>query len=522
MAMVALGRKIGSAFVVTWGPQGAVTRFAQEQGISRQWVYREAQQVAAVLEGTSSRQQLERLQADNAALRHELAHWQRQAAQSVVLDEDKQAELATVGQALGVTLAQCQTLLEVLRPGQVLSVPSLGRRTRAAGQQAGALLEVFDALARPQVREAAVDEIYVRAPALMMVEPESLCWVAGRLTAEVSGAAWAQEFAALANLEQVLRDGGTALAKGVALVNEQRHALGQAPLVDQGDHFHALRPGGVGLRQAEKRARKAWAAAEAAEQALATCLRQGHKATGAAVRASHAWRQAEQALDAWGALERGWQQTKDALRLLTPAGELNTRAQAEAVLAQSLSQLPDNAFAKTKAQLQQPEMLAYLDRVHDQLEKLPFPAELTQAALRQETLRQRPALLRGETPHAAALRGLLLVGAVVLGKADELGQQAVTAVRQILRRAYRASSLVECLNSVLRMQQAQHRKLTQGLLNLKRLYWNCHTFRTGRRRGTTPYQRLGVPWPKGARWWDVLKWTPEQLREKLSTTPQAA
>jgi len=44
----------------------------------------------------------------------------------------------------------------------------------------------------------------------------------------------------------------------------------------------------------------------------------------------------------------------------------------------------------------------------------------------------------------------------------------------------------------LRMQQAQHRKMTQGLLNLKRLYWNCHTFRTGRRRGTTPYQRLDV------------------------------
>ena len=81
------------------------------------------------------------------------------------------------------------------------------------------------------------------------------------------------------------------------------------------------------------------------------------------------------------------------------------------------------------------------------------------------------------------------------------GQQALAAVREILRRAYRASSLVECINSVLRMQQAQHRKMTQGLLDLKRLYWNCHTFRTGRRRGTTPYQRLGVPWPEGLRWW---------------------
>jgi hypothetical protein len=75
---------------------------------------------------------------------------------------------------------------------------------------------------------------------------------------------------------------------------------------------------------------------------------------------------------------------------------------------------------------------------------------------------------------------------------------------------------------VLRMHQAQHRKMTQGLLNLKRLYWNCHAFRTGRRRNTTPYQRLGVPWPPGMRWWDVLKLTPEQLRAKLSTAQMAA
>ena len=67
------------------------------------------------------------------------------------------------------------------------------------------------------------------------------------------------------------------------------------------------------------------------------------------------------------------------------------------------------------------------------------------------------------------------------------------------------------------MQQAGHRQMTQGLLDLKRLYWNCHTFTTGHRRKTTPYERLGVPWPDGLSWWEVLKLTPEQLREKLST-----
>jgi hypothetical protein len=308
----------------------------------------------------------------------------------------------------------------------------------------------------------------------------------------------------------------------VALENAQRQAQGRQALLDQGDHFHALWKGGVGLRKAEMRARKALAQAEVAEQALKECSRQGHKETGPTIRARLAWKKAEQAMDAWQATERLWQQTREALPLITPQGELNTRATAEAVLAQTLPQLPDSDFAKTKRQLQRPEMLNFLDRVQEQLAALPLPPEITQAAVQQEALRRRPDLLKGDDPRAAALRGVMLACAVVLGKADAVGQQAVTAVRDIFRRAYRASSLVECINSVLRMHQAQHRKLTQGMLNLKRLYWNCHTFRTGRRRGTTPYQRLGVPWPEGLRWWDVLKLTPEQLREQLSTATRAA
>jgi cell division protein FtsB len=517
MGMVALRRRIGSAFFVVWGQYGEVSEFAQQQGISRQWVYREAKQVSDTLEGTQARADIERLRNENAALRAEVEDLKRRVAVAVVLDEEKQAEFAGVGQSCGVTLSQCHTLLEVLIPGKPLSRASLGRRTQALGEKAGRLLEVFDEYARQQVREGAADEIYVRDPVLMVVEQESLCWVCGRLSEEVSGAAWSQEFGCLPNLEQVARDGGTGLAKGVALLNAQRREQGQEPLVDQGDHFHALWKGGVGLRRAEKRASTALAEAEEAQKAVDECARQGQKQTGPAVRASHAWRNAEKAMDEWRDTERTWQQIKEALLLVTPEGELNTRAKAEAVLARTLPQLPDSDFAKTKRQLQRPEMLNYLDRVQDKLKKLPFPEEVKQAAVRQEALRRRPELLKEENPKAAALRGVMLVGAVVLGKTGGAGQQAVAAVKEIFRRAYRASSLVECINSVLRMQQAQHRRMTQGLLDLKRLYWNCHTFRTGRRRNTTPYQRLGVPWPKGLRWWDVLKLTPEQLRERLST-----
>ncbi len=79
-------------------------------------------------------------------------------------------------------------------------------------------------------------------------------------------------------------------------------------------------------------------------------------------------------------------------------------------------------------------------------------------------------------------------------------------VARVLRQAVRASSAVECMNSVLRMHQSRHRTVTQGLLDLKRLYWNCRAFREGKRRGHCPYEHLGLKLP-GYRFWDLL-WMP--------------
>jgi len=520
MGMVGPERRIASAYFVIFGKYGDVTRFAQECGVCRQWIYREAAALRNAL--ASARQERDELRAQLRQAHELRAELEARLAQSVVIDAAKQSELACVGQARGVTLRDCRELLQVLIPGQALSVAELGRGTHAAGKKAGELLAVLDEVARQKVREAAADEIYVKDPVLMVVEPESLCWLSGRLSDEVSGEAWSREFAQLPNLEQVMRDGGKGLAKGVALVNEQRQEEEKKQVVDQGDHFHALRHGGVGMNKAKRQAQKALADAEAAQKQLDECARQGQSRTGIATRASHAWKKAEQAMDTWQEREQLWEKTKQALQLFRPDGALNTRAQAQAVLAETLPQLPDSDFAKAKRQLQQPEMLNYLDRVQEKLAALPFAEEVKQAAVHQEGLRRRPEALQAENTKAAALRGVLLMCAVVLSKAGDEGLQTAAAVKDIFRRAYRSSSLVECINSVLRMHQAGHRRMTQGLLDLKRLYWNCHEFGAGRRRQTTPYERLGVPWPPDLQWWEVLKLTPEQLRDKLSTTNMAA
>jgi hypothetical protein len=516
MGMVAREQRIASAFAVVCGRYGDVLRYARERGICRQAVYRESAWVLANLEGNHWRQQVADLQQQVRQLRQRVAELEARLAQAVVLDDEKQTEVACEGQARGISLPDVHALLDRLRPGRIASVATLGRRTKAAGERSGALLAVFDEYARARVRQASADEIYVTEPVLMVVEPESLCWVSGRLIQTLSGQAWAEEFRQLPALEQVTRDGGSALAKGVATVNQERQEQGQAAAADSLDHFHTLRGGSQGVRKQEGRLRSALAEADDCQAALDRQRRHGKSENGYRHKARDRWAKAEQAYDTWQEQDAVWQKTKAALQLITPEGELNTRARAQAILAETLPQLPDADFAKPKRMLQQRQTLTYLDEVQRKLAALPVPSEIRQAAVRQECLRRRPELCQGESPQAAALRGVLLVCAVVLAKAGAVGQQAVQGVQAIFRNTWRASSLVECINSVLRMQQARHRKMSQGLLDLKRLYWNSHRFRSGRRRGTTPYERLGVPWPPGLGWWDVLKLTPEQLRDKLS------
>jgi hypothetical protein len=522
MSIVASPHRIASAYVVFFGVYGAVTRQAQQRGVHRQTIYREAAATLVDLEGVALRQELAAAQAQVGQLQSRVTELERDLARAVVVDPDRVARFAAEAQAEGMSLPVAQRWLAQLLPGHAPSVATLGRRVQATATRVGQLLPVLDDFARAEARQASADEIYVPAPVLMIVEPESLCWLTGSLTTQVTGEVWAGQFANYPALEQVTRDAGSGLRKGVALHNEQRRQKKLPAVADQLDHFHTLREGGRAQGKGERRFRQAFAKAEVAQHELDDQQQQGIYTRGLGTQVSFLWRQAEKVLDEVQETERAWQQTQAALRLFTPAGALNSRAQAEAVLAETLPRLPDADFAKAKRQLLQPETLTYLDEVERKLAALPATAELKEAAVRAEGLRRHPELLQGESPSAAALRALLLLGAVLLSKAGEEGSAVTKAVRSILRTTWRASSLVEGINSVLRMHQARHRKLTQGLLDLKRLYWNCHTFRTGRRKGQSPYQRLGLKLPEGLDWWELTKMTPEQLRDRLSALKQAA
>jgi hypothetical protein len=340
----------------------------------------------------------------------------------------------------------------------------------------------------------------------------------GRLAEHADGPTWAQEFQAYPALAQVSRDAGTGMAKGLATVNAERQRVGQRPIADQLDHFHTLREGGRALRITQARAQRALTKAEEVQKEVDHLQRQGQSVAGHATHLATCWRRAEQCLDDWSRKERAWQRVQDALRLYTPGGELNDRARAEDVLAEVLPVFTGVEWAKTKRLLLRATTFTFLDQVQEQLATLPVAAEVRAAAVRREGLRRHPELLQGDTVQAAALRGLAVVLGLVLAKAGAGGQAAIAGVHALFRQTWRASSLVEGINSVVRMQQARHRRMTQGMLDLKRLYWNTRAFRCGKRKGQSPYQRLGMGLPE-ITWWELLKLTPEQLREKLSAPP---
>lgn len=343
----------------------------------------------------------------------------------------------------------------------------------------------------------------------MVVEPESLCWVTGRMVQARDGVTWAEEFARLPALEAVIRDDGTGLGKGIKLERARRRAHGLPDLNDTLDVFHTLREGGRAVRKTWGAAARALERADAAQKGFDKRARQGQSRQGHGAPLKRLWRQAERLWDQAEAAETAWKQARSAFELFTPEGRLNDRAQAEAVVAAALPHLGGAAWAKTRRLLLRRESFTFLDQVHDRLAALGLDPEVLSALLDVEALRRQPWRL------SAGTRGWALVRTVQLTKACGDWREEARRVRAVLRGVWRASSLVECVNSVARMQQARHRKMTQELLDLKRLYWNLRRFRIGRRKAQTPYGLLGLKVPDLS-FWEFLKLTPEELRKKLS------
>lgn len=524
MLHVTVATWMGNAAAVLSGPWGAVTRRAHQSGSSRTAVYTHAQRVVQAVTreqagGPSDDalwQENERLKAENAAL------WQAWS-EAEELSEAKQRAFAGSGCAMGLRLSQIVTLFAIVLPlGAVPSRAMVGRWMQAAAAQARRLLVVLDLACQARVRVLCLDEIFWhREPVLMAIEPHSMAWMAGQRGPDRRGESWCEVITHWPSLEHIIADGGQGLERGVKLAHAARGAQDEAaaPVSRQAitmglDVLHTQRELERVIQRQWQHAEQQLDMASQADTKVERSKRQGCDPRGVSGVAGRAWRKAERLVDQAGNAQEAVQQITAALAGFDAQGRLSCRQTAQAQLDEASQRLQGAWWNKVKRLLRDERTLRHLDRRSEHLTAAVSEPVWRDALTHLWYVNNQMQQAQGDA--CVRLRQLVVIEQVLCERLCPQWQSASRCVDALLRDAVRASSAGECVNSVVRMHQGRHRHVSQGLLDLKRLYWNCRVFREGKRKGKSPYALLGLNLPS-SNWWQLLQMAPEELEQKLLT-----
>jgi hypothetical protein len=497
MRTLPTGHWIANAAAGLTGSYGAITKQAQQTGCSRQSVHDHTFKVVAAVEaqrgGGPTREELIE---ENETLRREnvqLWEWLFQAIEFPLL---KQQNFTVVALAMGLSLNQTLVLLAIVLG--TLAPPSrstIHRWVHAAGEAAGMVLKRLDHSCRTLVLIGCLDEIFFHGrPVLVGVEPRSMVWFLGKKADNCQGSTWFEELQPWTSLDYVVSDAGTGLQAGIAQMQKHRLKTQQVPLEKALDVFHTKQEAQRVLRTLWNHVERLWEQAEAATRAVEKSQRQGHDSRGLTTAARGAWNRASIAFHEYDKEEWGWKQAELALSVFRPDGQLNDRSWARGQVALALPQLSRREWSKVRGFLQEEESFTFLDRLHSQLRDLPGAEAVRDDLVHLWWLRRQGSRKPRETA-GGGYHLLAMVQQVLCQKLDPNWRESYRRIAAVLSQTVRASSAVECMNSILRMHQSRHRTMTQGMLDLKRLYWNCRVFRGGKRKGLCPYEHLGLQLP---------------------------
>ena len=507
---------IGNAAAVLSGTWGAVTRRSEQSGYSRTAIYTHATRVVqAVVNEQAGELSYEELWAENERLRADNQELWQAWAEAEELSESKQRELASAGSAMGLSLTQIVILLAIVLPSRMVpSRATVGRWVQQSAQQSSAILRVLDRACQRWVLVLCLDEIFFhREPILMGVEPISLAWLAGQRGPDRSGESWCKVIEQWPTLEHVVADGGQGLERGLKLANEARsqtqepEAEPPAPITMGLDVFHTQREVERVLQRLWKQVESQMETAAKADAKVAQAKRRGQDPRGLAGSAGRAWRKAERLFEEAVQAQEAVEQIQGALGWFDASGHLYTREQAQQALDEATPLLQGERWKKAKRMLSDVRTLSHLDRLGEQL-RLAVPEPMLRDALAHLWYLLK-ALKQAEGDDRGYWSQLVAIARLLCARLCPDWKMGYVKVDELLRQAVRASSAVEGVNSVVRMHQGRHRHVSQEMLDLKRLYWNCRVFREGKRKRHSPYDLLGLKLPISD-WWQLLQMDPKE------------
>ena len=376
------------------------------------------------------------------------------------------------------------------RDGQV-SAGWVNGQLQKAGAAALAILQKKEL--RYAIKEAAIDELFRhRQPILCVIDPNTLLATVPQAAENRKGETWQATLKQFPNLEFVVSDQASGLRKGVQDCPQD--------IAHQYDVFHFKREVGRWLRSQEARC---YELMEQVEQAR-RWTQQPRLLDSARIQARIEYRQQAAALDE-RLLAFDWLEVivgylyESFMPYDTRRKQLRTRTDAEAVFDEVLSLLKEIKLINPKPLISmiegaRPGLLTFLTVLAKKLARLEVrwhvvsgsrSAAFNAIAQAWHTRPHAPTSERGQRAYLAALIGLQHWSRRI-ENFSEVEQQVCAALEQVVR----ASSAVECFNSLLRPYVSVKKHLSQGFLALIALY---HNTRPLKQRGhQTPLQLAGV------------------------------
>jgi hypothetical protein len=492
--------EIFSRFYRFQGDYGGVTQIAEEWRTSRRFIYDLAERVRHALDWQRpGRPEDDHATAEVVRLRQRVrelaADGEQLSAQLQVERESRQAGQFRLTMELALCPVSEDKIVRCLeaafgRAGRC-AVGKVCEQIQRAGEAALSIMQ------RPEVsaalHEAAIDEIFrSRQPILTLIDPHTLMAVVPRAAENRQGTTWKEALDQYPNLKQVVSDQGSGLLKGVALSERQ--------IAHQYDLFHFKRELHRLLCTQEARCYEAMEQVERARKLIDAPRLLSSARVQATVEHREQAAALERRLEAFDWTEVIITYLEEHLSVFDERkNELRSFVGTQAVIDEVLALLGGVRGIHTQPLISlitgaRAGLLTFLTILRERLDQIPIRwrhvegsrRAVCDALARCWLWRTRAAQSRKcLEKYLAALTGL-----THWHRRIENFTEVQERVYQALDQVVRASSAVECLNSLLRPYVSVKKHLSQGFLALIALYWNTHPLQ--QRGGRTPFQLSGV------------------------------